>query len=142
MLVKDPDYFFWAWEDGALKRNHPPAEAAELHRKATTILPNYQEKTNWKVEYSFLGPVGCYGFSLVEPDTPPHHGSSMVVRRDFIDLSMARAWKNYDKTGGKHLVDGLRHYVFGDRLLTRQRVEAFFADDSRFAPAGGRARAR
>ncbi len=138
VLVKDPDYFFWAWEAGKLS-GHP--EAAELQRKATSILPRSQGRGGWKVEYSFLQ-VGCYGFELVEPGTPSHQGSSTAVRRDHIDLSMARRFKKYDKTGGRHLVDGLRHHLFDDQRLTKKLVEAFFADDSNFARVGGPSRAR
>src|SRR5690242_4773956 len=77
VVVKDPDWFFWACEEGALEKNHSTLEAQEVERKARTIIPKWRGRSDWRVEYSYLGPYGCFGFELVEPGRPTHEGGSI-----------------------------------------------------------------
>lgn len=135
ILLRDPDWFFWAYDGGALHRFHSSQEAEELYHKATHILPSWQGHTNWRVEYSYLPPYGTFGFELVEPNRPGHEGSSTAIRKQFIDLSAGRAYKDYDKSGGKLLVECLKRIVFQNARLTKKRVEEFFANNKNFAKA-------
>jgi hypothetical protein len=138
VVLKDPDWFFWAYEARALHRNHSAREAEEIYHKATHIVPAWRGQTNWRVEYSYLSPYGTFGFQLIEPGTPAHVGGSLAIRERYIDLSAGRAYKDYDKTGGKLLVDSLKSHVFEGAKLTKKFAEQFFADDENFAPMAGR----
>jgi hypothetical protein len=131
IVLKDPDYFFWAMEETPLKDN---LEAIEVYEKARRIIPIRDGSSNWRVEYCYMGPQGFYGFELVEPTRPRHHGSSTTTRRDYIDLAAARAFKVYDKTGGKMLISSLKETVFGNASIrfTKRVAEEFFSTEENF----------
>jgi hypothetical protein len=132
LVFKDPDYFFWALEETKLQRD--PA-AIEICHKARRIIPAWQGRTDWQVEYSYLGPYGSFGFELVEPERPVHEGGSFTIRKPYIDLSSAREFRGYDKTGGKLLLNCLKATVFDNPSyrFTKKVAEGFFSNNNNFA---------
>jgi hypothetical protein len=132
IVFRDPDYFFWAFQNTELGRD---PLAIEVYRKARRIIPVWKGRTDWLVEYSYLGPYGSFGFELVEPQRPVHEGGSLAIRKCYIDLAAAREYKNYDKTGGKLLLDCLKATVFDNPSyrFTKKVAEEFFSDDNNFA---------
>jgi hypothetical protein len=133
ILLADPDFFFWAVEIGAFQGRHAD-EAREHARKARCIKIPKPDPENWHIQY-WLGPRGEFSrFDVIEADRPPHLGSSMEVRAEYLDLSFPRQFKVYDKKGCRLLISSFKHHYFGssDMRLTKKRCEAFFDDPSNF----------
>jgi len=136
IVLTDPDWFFWAIENNIFKSVTLRAEAEEIRRKATRIAIPVTNPSELKVEYTIHPGVGKLAdVSVVPVRRPAHEGASSTYRTDHFDLSMPRKIAPYDKTGGKIILDAIKHHVFGNRnaRLTRARCEAFFEDDSNFA---------
>ena len=133
ILLANPDYFFWAFEQGAF-RGRNADEAKELDRKARRIKIPKPDPENWEIQYWF-GPHGEFSrFDVIEADRPPHLGSSIEVMAEYLDLSLLRQKKPYDKKGYRLLVLCFKHYYFGSSKvrLTKERCEAFFDDPLNF----------
>ncbi len=136
VLFADPDWFFWAFEEGVLQKNGFKAEADALHRKATRIRIPPTGPEELVAEY-LVHVGGKFGaLDIVPRSRPLHEGSSPAFRSDFIDLSVPRRIAKYDKRGCKMLVDSVKFHLFGNAKtkMTRQRCEAFFDDASNFVP--------
>lgn len=131
ILVKDPDWFFWAVEQGAFK-GAQAAEAKTLARRASAIkLPATRAATGC-VQY-WLTPDGKFaGFALIDKSQPPHVGSSSEIRRPELNLAAPRSIKGYDKLGCKLMLKTFKYYWFDDKNFTKARVEAFFDDPANF----------
>jgi hypothetical protein len=131
VILSDPDFFFWAFENGRFYNKELFAEAKELALKGRSIkLPE-----GWRVDY-FVDRSGTLcNVEVVEDTSPKHEGSTAVLSKKVLDLSVAHSLRNYDKKGSKILLTTLRGIRFGpSRRLTRAVCEAFFNDDGHFAP--------
>jgi hypothetical protein len=136
IVLRDPDWFFWAVENQIFKSPQLKGEANDIYRKATRIRVTGPKGCKAKVEYAIHPHVNKLADVSVIPESQPQHrGSSPTLVEDVFDLSMARQISPYDKFGGKIIVRSLKHHVFGNgnTRLTRHRCEKFFDDDSHFA---------
>jgi hypothetical protein len=131
VLLSDPDWFFWAFNKDVFEGQHA-VEAKALFEKATRIRIPKPDAENWAVEYRYDENGQFQGFSIVELGSHMHSGSGQRHRERYLDLSCLS--KSYDKRGGKCLIRDFREYFFGEgRRLTKERCEAFFDDDAKFA---------
>ena len=132
IILTDPDWFFWACEEGPLKTN---ARAQKLYERARAIkVPQRFPGKTAVAEYFIHPPTGKFaGVQLVPSDRPAHEGSSATWRRAVLDLRAARDIKGYDKTGGAILVSAVKAIIFpGKARVTRNMCESFFDDDANF----------
>ena len=131
ILVADPDWFFWALDNGAFKG--PLAVQAETlaHRARAIRLPPALAGTHCVRHWlSFDGKY--YGFELIEATQGPHHGSSSEARFPFLNMEFPRKVQQYVKVGGKHMMKSFKQHWFGGRPFTKAKVEAFFSDPANF----------
>ena len=136
VLFTDPDYFFWALAEGALRDFL--VEADDLRRKATHIRVRQIGPDGLAVEYIIQPRDGRLADVTFVPKAQPlHDGGSRSVRMDVIDLSVPRRLAPYDKMGGGIVVAALKGHYFEDRhaRVTRRRAERFFEDPGNFAVA-------
>lgn len=134
VIFSDPDWFFWAVEDGVFK-GPTEREAADLSRKARSIRIPGKKGDQLVAEYFMHPPTGRFArMQIVTADTPKRQGSSPAIRKDVIDLSMPRQIAPYDKLGCKILISSVKHALFGNRSarMTRERCENFFETPSNF----------
>jgi hypothetical protein len=136
VLFSDPDWFFWAVEEGAFhKRDELKAEAALLYERARRVRIPARYGAGAVAEY-WIHP-SSFKFARVEivPGDKPEPGeTSPTLRARVIDFSAPRRLAPYDKTGGRILIGNLKEILFGGNVrLTRARVEAFFSDPANFA---------
>ncbi len=138
VVFHDPDYFFWAIEDGVFENKWMlKEEAEEIYQKATSIRIPVRGAEELVAEYGIHPRVrGCVGLDLVPKSRPEHQGSTQTVRKPVIDMSFPRRVAHYDKSGYRHFVSSLKFHLFGDSNcpLTKQRCEAFFDDPGNFVP--------
>lgn len=136
VLFEDPDWFFWAIEEGVFDDKPKYRDAAqELKEKAKNIKPPDDDYDDPVVEYTIHPSVHRLGgVDVVERSHPVHRGSSPTTRKDVFDLSMPRRYDDYEKKGAKILISGMKHELFGDSSyrMTEKRCEEFFGDDSNF----------
>jgi hypothetical protein len=136
VLFTDPDYFFWACEDGVFEdKRSLRREAAILQTKATSIRIPQQSDEPLQVEYNFYySDHTSVGFHIVPSSQPLHEGSTPTERADHIDMSIPRRQKGYDKLGYRIFLRSLRFYLFGSESarMSRRRCEEFFDDDTNF----------
>lgn len=134
IVFEDPDWFFWALEEGAFKGDLA-TQAQDVGRKAQNIKIPGNEKGELVAEYLIHAPTGEFSdLEVVPKSQPPHEGGSRAFREDRIDLGFVRRIKGYDKSGGKLLVGSVKYIVFGAARarLTQQRCEEFFDDPKNF----------
>jgi hypothetical protein len=58
--------------------------------------------------------------------------SKWSIRRPYLDLSLPRSYKAYDKRGYRNLIRDFRRLYFDDRNLTKKRCEGFFDNADNF----------
>jgi hypothetical protein len=126
IILSDPDWFFWAVENGAFK-GILAGEAQKLARRAAGIkLPPPKAATHCIQHW--ISPDGKYArFDVIEKDQPDHHGSSTEIRRDSLHLGFPRGMKQYDKLGCRLMTDSLKRHWFKGARLTKAKVEANFS---------------
>lgn len=140
IVFSDPDWFFWAHEEGTFRgKGRLETEAEEIHKRACAIrIPETVEvgdDDDLVVEYLIHQPTGKFAkFEIVPKSRPLHVGSSPASRLPVIDLSAPRRIGQYDKLGYRIMIGELKYYVFGDPSyhMTRRRCERFFEDDDNF----------
>jgi hypothetical protein len=137
LLFSDPDYFFWAYEAEAFSKYglRLKDEADRIYLKATSIRIPQSGPNRLRVEYRFFyNDFTSVGFDLVEENRAPHTGSTPTQRADYIDMSIPRQHKGYDKLGYRIFLRSLKFCLFGSESarVTQQRAESFFDDDSNF----------
>lgn len=138
IIFNDPDWFFWAVENGVFKNKGPLAREAEgLARRAKTIrIPDAGGKRGL-AEYIIHPPTGKFShMEIVSADQPEHEGSSPTFRAPVIDLSVPRAIARYDKLGCRSLLSSVKYILFGSKStrMTQQRCEDFFNNPDNFLP--------
>jgi hypothetical protein len=137
VLFADPDWFFWACEEGVFQNRGSLAKEAEELRRRTTNIRIRQDGAEELVAEYVIHPNGKFtDLNFVPKSQPPHEGGSRTHRSDRIDLSFPRRLKSYDKLGCGMLVSILKHHYFGSAKarMTRKRCEEFFEDDKNFQP--------
>lgn len=90
ILVADPDWFFWALDEGVFKGSLLN-QSQKLARRARSIkLPAAVISTHCVQHW--IAHDGKYArFDLIERDQGPHHGSSTEVRRLTLDMEFPRS---------------------------------------------------
>lgn len=133
ILVTDPDWFFWAIEQGVFAKDKSLAAQADmLNRRARSIKVPAKHAPNDTVQY-WTTPDGKFAhIDLIEATRPPHRGSSSEKRRDYLDLHAPRSIQEYDKLGCKHIIKNFRYYWFDDKPITKAKIEAFFSHATNF----------
>jgi len=134
IIVSDPDWFFWAQGNGALKGVVGPEGEALVRRSVSIKIPSTMRETHC-VAYTLSHDGKFYGFDLIPKDQPEHHGSSSQIRKPTLDLSAPRHLQRYDKTGCKLMLSTFKYYWFGNKSFTKKRVEEFFDDPGNFVRA-------
>ena len=137
ILFKDPDYFFWAYEQ-VLEQQGGQIwdEACELYMKATNIRVPQKGPEKLVVEYTRDDWSGKLAHIEIVPESRPAHRRSF--REPVLDLSAGRSLFEYDKNAGQLLVLNVKELLLGGRStpMTQARCEAFFDDDRNFALGG------
>lgn len=132
IIVADPDWFFWALENGAFK-GALAKQAETLAKRARAIrLPPSCSKTHC-IQYVITHDGKFGGFNVIPADQGPHVGSSSEKRSATLSLEAPRKFAPYDKLGGKLMIKSFKHHWFNDKALTKARVETFFDDSANFA---------
>jgi hypothetical protein len=131
ILLLDPDWYFWILPElyGQLA-----AEAKALAERATKIKIPKKWPQNWCVKYHFDDEDRFCGFDIVKASSPQHLKYS--ERHPYLDLSLVRGRKAYDKGGSRRLIRDFRYYYFDDLNFTKNRCEAFFDDETHFIEFG------
>jgi hypothetical protein len=127
IIVRDPDWFFWALPKLYGKLGD---QAQDLARKVRAIKIPKSQARKWRVEYRYEFDHRFRGFTFVKDSVPYRR---WVTRLAHLDLALPLRRKKYDKRAGRIVVRDFRRYFFGERKrLTKRRCEAFFSDDANF----------
>jgi len=146
IIFDDADWFFWAYEKGALSQNGIPKDEVELiYTRATRIKP----RTECYVKY-FLYPDGSsWGFGFIPIEEAKKNYSEYIggsyfgkdyVNLDstyrtilkYIDLSFPSQRKGYDKKGCKKFTNDLKSYILYVKKVTKKIAEDFFSNEDNF----------
>ena len=101
VLFTDPDYFFWAYEDGMLGKHGPElqVEAHRIHAKATSVRIPQTGIDCPHVEYLLSDTThACIGFRIVGEnfvDLVPD--PFLTERAERVDMSYPHQLRRYDK---------------------------------------------
>ncbi len=140
IVLTDPDWFFWAVENGVFQNKGSLAqEAEEVARKATRIRIPDAEGEERVAEYIIHPPTRKFShMDIVPADQPGDKGSSPTFRSHVIDLSVPRKIARYDKLGCRSLLSSVKYTLFGNKSarMTKQRCEEFFDNPDNFMPLG------
>jgi hypothetical protein len=131
VALHDPDYLFWLVEENAIRDPLLRSKAGELALKARNIKLPRSDAENWYVVYiPHKGDLACVEI-IPKARLDPYRSQYWA---DHIDLSMARQWKRYDKSGGQVLIKAVKRLYFkdGNVRLTDQRCRDFFANADHF----------
>ena len=135
VMLRDPDYVFWAYEKNLFKRKPPlAAKAAELVVKAKNIKIPVPDPENWCVIYFRDGRGALADVWIIPKSELKHYTEEYSLL--CIDLSIPRQWKNYDKYGGQIMIKVLKKEIFKEEHIrfTKQRCDDFFANPQNFLP--------
>ncbi len=131
IILKDPDWFFWALEKAAFP-GALAGEARALGRRASGIkLPGPKAATDC-IQYMFAPDGKFAGFNVIDRTQPAHLGSSTELRHPVLSLSAPRSFKAYDKLGCRLLLKTFKYYWFNNKPFTKARAEAFFDEADNF----------
>lgn len=134
ILFADPDWFFWAWEQGIFGKKGPSwkAEAGDVYRKATHIRIKQLGPERLVAEYTSEASASKIGEVEIVPESQSLHQRSF--RSDVLDMSVPRRFKGYDKRGGSIFIKRLKEILFGKKSarMTKSRCESFFDDPGNF----------
>ncbi len=132
LLMSDPDYFFWIVEEEVFYEGcRLDKEAKELDRKARAIKIPQAYGEEMEAEYRFH--KGSFVSLKIVPKSTFEYGSSETIRREVIDMSIPRLYKNYDKPGNQLYLKTIKRLLFGNGVrVTKRMCEEFFADDGNF----------
>ena len=131
IIFKDADYFFWAMENQIIE-GWLAVQAEDVCRKAQAIQIPKRRPSRWLVEYCYERNGRFVGLRLVKAKEAEYQ-SPLNHRAPYLDLTSIRRRRTYDKKGCRHLLRDFRHLYFGkNKRITKERIEAFFNDDSNF----------
>lgn len=131
VLLKDPNWFFWA-----VSKLYGPlaSEAAILAHRATHIRIPKRRPKKWQVEYRRDADGRFLGCQIVKVDSPVH--GSVFGRLPWFDLSYVRRGNIHDIRDCRRLIQDFRQLYFDGRNLTKRRCELFFENERHFSKAG------
>lgn len=135
IVLIDPDYFYWAIENGVFKTGQLALEADDILYKSKNIKIPASQPPNSLVEYVFEYSSGKLAdVKIVPKNQIAHSGSSGTHRNVTFDMSIPRQKAPYDKLGGKFITTAIKKYVFGNAAtrLTKKKCEDFFDDPNNF----------
>ena len=135
LAFTDPDYLFWAMDEGVFNRYGLRGEARLVCQRATHIRIPQRVGENLVAEYTFCSSDGRFVYlELVPENSPVHQGSGSKLRLPVFSLHVTRTCCTYDKVGGRALVNALKYYLFGSEnyRLTKEHCKKFFEDDANF----------
>ena len=135
IAFSDPDWLRWAVNKGIFTSKRLASEAKDVARKAQRIAIPKDKAGKKKVRYYFQPGTGRLGnIEIIDADRGPHSGSSSVVDSQGFDLFVASKHINYDKAGGKDVVNAVKYHVFGNgsTRITKKKAETFFDDPNNF----------
>jgi hypothetical protein len=132
VVFVDPDWFFWAIDEGCFRSSPLRWEAEEVARRARRIrVPggDAEKRAMYTTE-----PTGRFAELQLVPTTIVLDGGSRAYLRKHIDLSFPRQLCDYDKGGGRILVQNVKEYLFGDASfkMSEGRAATFFRHDTYF----------
>jgi hypothetical protein len=127
IILDDPLWFFWVLPKlyGRLK-----IEADDVARKASKIGIPRRNRRKWCVEFRFEHGHRFSGFDIVRVDS--FANSKWSIRLPYLDWSLPRSFKAYDRQGYRNLIRDFRKLYFNDRNLTKKRCEVFFDNGDNF----------
>lgn len=135
VLFNDPDWFFWAWEEGAFEgRGILRMEAKTIRARAKSIKIPSRDGERQVVIYK-INEGKFFGFDVVKESTPAHQGTTVTQRSNHLDMEFPRTIKNYDKLGCQLLTNQLKHLILssvGKKRMTKQLCEEFFSKPDHF----------
>jgi hypothetical protein len=130
VVLKDPDWFFWAVKSQAFK-GCLAREAEELLDKLGRIQIPRRHPNQWDIEFYYERDGQFRGFDIVESGERPEFGRS--ERAPHLSFLSVRRCKAYDKCTYKRLLRDFRHHYVGkNRRLTKARCESFFENERNF----------
>jgi hypothetical protein len=134
IILTDPDWFFWALENHAIRGGNLMLQAHELASKAKRIKVPKDPPSEWHFEYMFDAEGKFRRLELVPASRPKHQTLGDILRLDHLNLALIRERRHYDKLGYKLLMKTFKSAYFGSEnaKLTRERCEAFFDEPSNF----------
>jgi hypothetical protein len=141
VMFRDPDWFYWAYDEGVLAKWGLGAEAERIHLRASRILPRVpreveEEDPNREADVEYFVDRSDGGFESfnVVPRSWPRYQGRATLRRRYLDFAVPHEISDYDKLGGRLFVASLKAHLFGSDTyrINRKRAEAFFDDDSYF----------
>lgn len=137
VLFKDPDWFFWAMEDGTFRNKGETllSEARDIFNKATNIKIPDNENSDFAILYYVHEPSGKFGlFEVIPHGRQNGEGRGESLRLGVIDMSIPYKWSRYDKSGYISFIRSMKSYLFGSSSvhLTKKRCEEFFSDPNNF----------
>jgi hypothetical protein len=132
IILRDPDWFFWAFDKGVFPE-HLSSEASALHGRASGIKIKKLTPDEWRIEYS-IGLDGKFaGFEVIPKNRPRHEGSTRCIRRSCLDMGFPRSLQTYDKLGCRLMLTSMRFYWFRtSSRLTKAICEDFFDNPANF----------
>ena len=133
LVLRDPDTFFWRYENRKFGGRELAFEASWIARDARHIkLPQIDQKL-FEVEYIFSTYGKLEHVSVVSPKRHRPPDPSSIFRKHF-DLSVPYEEGNQDRNGGQFIIDVLKYYVFYDEntVLTKEICEEFFENHDNF----------
>jgi hypothetical protein len=141
VIFQDPDWFFWAVEEKIFDdRDYLKREAIEIYEKVKKIrIPQNGEK-NLVALYILDDSHKFYSLHTIpQAQVQFWQGQPILHTTDsFIDLSVPRRLRGYDKLGYRLFIKDLKSILFGNSnyRMTQRRCEAFFNDDFNFLISG------
>lgn len=140
IMFVDPDWFFWACEDGAFRNKGArlKEEAEEIKRKSTSIRIPQNSSEKLIATYTFSD-KGFADLEIASKGDLIHGGLYLTYPLRVIDFSQPREpipgeRLYYDKQGYRIFLKNVKFILFGDRSyrMTRRRCEEFFDNDANF----------
>jgi hypothetical protein len=131
VVLRDPDWFFWAVKNKVLGEQGYGAEGQELDFKARNIKIPRPSTEHWRINYVFDRRGRFSDFTLIQV------ANATEAHPNRLDLSIGYRQKHYDKLGGKLLIKEFKIHYFGSQKakLSRPRCEGFFDNEANFFAA-------
>jgi hypothetical protein len=130
IILKDPDWFYWAFGKN-LFRGRLDEEAAEIGRKSCSIKIQKSDPETWRIEYQFTYDDKFSGFSIIDKKSAAHPSEKSKIS-EYLDLTVPRRMKKYDKFGNQLMLNNFREYYFNGKKLNREKCDRFFIRKQNF----------
>ena len=135
IILADADWFFWALYKDVFS-GRLADEAKDIAAKAKAIKIPKPDPENWLVEYRYEDDGRFSEVAFVPADAPSYCAYRRAARLPYLDLSVIRRSRTYDKRGCRNLLRDCRRLYFGDGVrLTKRRCEEFFSKRRNFVHA-------